>query len=167
MHKGDQMDDDSEIRNKILTLNIDRYGMPIRCEKCGGVMVFQGCGEYKCEKCGHMMYDDYGKVRNFLDGHAGASAAQVSDATGVSQKSIRMMLRDSRIEVTAGTQSFFYCEMCGKPIRSGEYCSECEAKIHRQIENSSRDSRAPKDIHGFTSSHTPDADGEWRFNKNK
>ena len=55
MHKGDQMDDDSEIRNKILTLNIDRYGMPIRCEKCGGVMVFQGCGEYMCDKCGYMM----------------------------------------------------------------------------------------------------------------
>ena len=52
MHKGDQMDDDSEIRNKILTLNIDRYGMPIRCEKCGGLMLEKGnklvCADQEC-----------------------------------------------------------------------------------------------------------------------
>ena len=160
------MEEDNDKVKKLLTLNIDRYNMPINCEKCGGVMVFQGCGEYKCEKCGHVMYDDYGKVRCFLDEHAGASAVQVSESTGVSQKAIRMMLRDSRIEVAAGTQSFLYCEICGKPIRFGQYCTECEAKIHAKIENMSRSGKQPK-AHGFTPDHKFDAEGERRFIRNK
>ena len=146
----------------ILKLNIDQYNMPVKCDKCGSVMVFQGCGEYKCEKCGNLMYDDYGRVRNYLDKHNGASAAEVAEKTGVSQKSIRMMLRDSRIEVAAGSQSFLYCEACGKPIRYGTLCADCEAKMHMQIEMQSRN-KNPVNISGFSLEHSIDVTGERRF----
>lgn len=154
------------MEKEILRLNIDRYNMPVKCDRCGGVMVFQGCGEYKCEKCGNLMYDDYGKVRNYLDAHNGASAAEVAEETGVSQKSIRMMLKDSRIEVAAGSQSFLYCEACGKPIRYGTLCADCEAKMHRQIEMQSRNKK-PANISGFTSERNIDATGERRFMRNR
>lgn len=160
------MGDEKKIESRVLTLNIDHYNMPIKCDKCGGIMVFQGCGEYRCEDCGNLMYDDYGKVRNYLDNHNGSSAVEVSEATGVSQKAIRMMLRDSRIEVAAGTQSFLYCEICGKPIRSGKYCNECEAKMHKQIEEQSRTGKKP-DMQGFGSDYNIDANGERRFIRNK
>lgn len=40
---------------------VNTYNRPTYCEKCGGVMVFKGVGEYRCEKCGYLDYDDYGK----------------------------------------------------------------------------------------------------------
>ena len=38
------------------------YHRPIKCEKCGGIMVFKGVGEYQCEDCKFVAYDDYGKT---------------------------------------------------------------------------------------------------------
>ena len=66
--------------------NTDVYNRPTICKECEGVMIFKGVGEYKCEKCGFLDYDDYGKVRNYLEKHVGATSAQVAEATGVSME---------------------------------------------------------------------------------
>ena len=58
---------------------VNTYNRPTYCEKCGGVMVFKGVGEYECEKCGALEYDDYGKVRNYIEKHMGANAAPASN----------------------------------------------------------------------------------------
>lgn len=47
----------------------DEYHIPRACEKCGGVMIFKGVGEYHCEDCGEVAYDDYGKVRQIGRAH--------------------------------------------------------------------------------------------------
>ena len=39
-------------------LTIDSYNRPRNCQKCGGVMVFKGVGEYHCEECDAVEYDD-------------------------------------------------------------------------------------------------------------
>ena len=41
------------------------------CKKCGGIMVFKGVGEYHCEDCNAVDYDDYGKVRLYIEEHDG------------------------------------------------------------------------------------------------
>ncbi len=102
-------------------------------------MVFKGVGEYQCEGCGAVDYDDYGKVRRYIEEHRGATAAQIEGAIGISQRTIRQMLKDGRIEVTADSKVFLHCEMCGKPIRSGQYCRECEIIAHRQFEQEQRE----------------------------
>ena len=51
-------------------------------------MVFKGVGEYKCEKCGRIGFDDYGKTRNYIEQHPGATMAEVAHETGVAQKAI-------------------------------------------------------------------------------
>ena len=48
-------------------LRMDEYNRPKTCEKCDGVMVFMGVGEYQCEDCGAIAYDDYGKVRLYIE----------------------------------------------------------------------------------------------------
>ena len=101
-------------------------------------MIFKGVGEYRCEECKAVDYDDYGKVRLYIEEHPGANAAQVEDNTGVSQKIIRRLLKDGRIEVAEGSKSFLRCEVCGKNIRSGQFCSECETKVHHRIEAQQR-----------------------------
>ncbi len=116
----------------------DVYNIPRICKKCGGVLIFKGVGEYHCEDCGEVEFDDYGKVRAYIEEHRGANAAQIEKAIGVSQRAIRQMLKEGRLEVTADSKTFLRCEECGKSIRSGMYCPECETKIHRSIEAEQR-----------------------------
>ena len=118
---------------------MNSYNIPYNCKLCGGVMVFKGVGEYQCEECGELDWDDYGKTRNYIEKHKGANAAEIEEATGVSQRSIRRMLKESRIEIAEGSKTFLHCESCGKPIRSGRFCPECEIQIHRSIEAQHRE----------------------------
>lgn len=141
------------------TLNIPRV-----CKKCGGVMVFQGLGEYQCEECGELAYDDYGKVRNYIEENKGATAAQIENAIGVSQKTIRSLLREGRLEVAEGSRTFLQCDICGKPIRSGRFCPECETKMHRKLETAEREKPRRKEVQGFGSNQQVD-EGQFRFVK--
>ena len=117
---------------------ISQYNIPRICTNCGGVMVFKGVGEYHCENCGEVAYDDYGKVRLYIEGHRGATAAQIENAIGVSQRTIRKLLKEGRLEVAENSKTFLRCEVCGKSIRSGQYCPECEINVHRKMEEQQR-----------------------------
>lgn len=119
-------------------LGLDQYHTPKICDKCGGVMIFKGIGEYRCEDCNALAYDDYGKVRSYLERNRGATAADVEAATGVKQKTIRLMLKESRLEVTDDSKAFMFCESCGKKIRSGRLCTQCEIEYHRSLEEQQR-----------------------------
>lgn len=118
---------------------LDSYNIPRTCEECGGVMIFKGVGEYHCEQCRAVAYDDYGKVRLYIEKHRGATAAEIENAIGVPQKSIRRMLKESRLEIAEGSKVFLRCELCDKQIRSGRFCHECETKVHRNIEDAQRE----------------------------
>lgn len=137
------------------------YHVPRYCKKCNGVMIFRGVGEYQCEDCGYVDYDDYGKVRLYIEAHKGATAVEIEAATGVSQRAIRRMLRESRIEVAEGSKMFLHCERCGKEIRSGRFCEECEAKIHRNMEEQQRE-KLRRDKRGYGHSQAGE-EGQRRF----
>lgn len=80
-----------------MNMLLDTYHKPAVCEKCGGRMVFKGCGEYRCEDCKHVEYDDYGKVRNYIETHANATIVDTSEATGVKSEIIKDMIKEMRI----------------------------------------------------------------------
>lgn len=140
---------------------LEKYHVPKICTQCGGVMVFKGVGEYHCEECRAVDYDDYGKVRLYIEEHPGANAAQVEEKTGVTQKIIRRLLKDGRIEVAEGSKSFLRCEVCGKSIRSGEFCPECETKVHQRMESQQR-ALMQKDTRGVGMGQKGD-EGQRRF----
>lgn len=129
-------------KNLIEQLNgIDQYHTPRFCTKCEGIMIFKGVGEYQCEDCGKIAYDDYGKVRLYLEKNRGATAAEVEAETGVKQRTIRLMLKESKLEITEDSKAFIVCEICGKRIRSGRMCSECETNYHKELEAENRNQR--------------------------
>lgn len=121
--------------------------VPSNCEKCGGSMEFKGVGEYKCTECQHVMYDDYGKVRNYLETHAGATQSEVAEVTGVSINKIRQLLKEEKIEIAPNSNVFLHCELCGQPIRSGRFCAECERRAQQRADADKH--TAKKDTHGF------------------
>ena len=147
-------------------LDINNYNRPMLCEECGGILVYKGVGEYKCEDCGHLEYDDYGKARNYIEKHPGATSAQVSDATGVTQKAIREMLKEERLEIAPNSNAFLTCEICGKPIRSGKYCDRCETAYHREIEEKARASRSIN-LSGFGTEKSVGEEGSKRFTRER
>lgn len=139
----------------------DPYHIPKICDECGGVLVFVGVGEYHCEKCGTVRYDDYGKVRLYIEKHPGANASEVENATGVTQRSIRRMLKENRIEIAENSKVTLFCESCGKAIRSGRFCPECETKYHKNLEETQRRKINP-DMQGFGLNHGGE-EGQRRF----
>lgn len=141
----------------------DRYHIPRVCKECGGVMIFKGVGEYHCEDCDAVDYDDYGKVRLYIEEHRGATAAQIENAIGVSQRTIRQMLKDGRLEVTPDSRAFLHCEVCGKAIRFGQYCHECEITLHRNFEAKQRE-QAKRNVQGFGLGQKGD-EGHKRFSR--
>ena len=138
--------------------------IPRTCEKCGkSDPAYQGVGEYKCSECGFLMYDDYGKVRNYLEANRGATQSQVARATGVSMEVIRQLLRDERIEVISNSNVFIECEICRTPIRSGRYCSECARKIEAK-EKAEKAMQHKTGVKGFGMSQNGDA-GSIRYRR--
>jgi len=147
-------------------LGIDQYHTPRICVKCGGVMIFKGVGEYRCEDCNQLAYDDYGKVRVYLEKHKGATAIEIETMTGVKQKTIRMMLKEARFELTDDSRTFLFCDNCGKKIRSGRLCQGCEMDMHRKLEEQQRKKRNEKImIQGYGKMHGED--GKKRFDHGK
>lgn len=141
----------------------NKYHIPYVCKKCGGIMIFKGVGEYHCEVCDAVDYDDYGKVRLYIEQHPGANAMQIETETGVPQHTTRMLLREGRLEVSADSKTFLYCDLCNKPIRSGTHCPECEIKIHRALEEKQRNAHT-KNVHGIGMNQS-DSDGKKRFKR--
>lgn len=141
------------------------YNRPLVCEKCGGIMEFRGVGEYRCEKCGFVDYDDYGKTRNYIESHPGANAGEVELRTGVTQKSIRMMLKENRLEITADSTVFLSCENCGVKIRGGRLCPKCEKEYHERFEAEMRMAKKGNISGGFASNNKIGEDGAKRFSR--
>ena len=127
-----------KMRAFVLTGELKR---PIICEKCGGILVYAGLGEYRCEECKTSEFDDYGKVRTYLEKHRGANVTEISDETGVSHKSIRDMVKENRFEVIESRSGYLKCEVCGTDIRSGRLCRNCEQTYHREVEQAARNER--------------------------
>lgn len=87
---------DREMNNPFRVEVADLH-IPRICEECGGEYRYNGIGEYVCTKCGNLAYDDYGKVRNYLEIHPGATATEVEAGTGVTKMAIRRLLNEERI----------------------------------------------------------------------
>lgn len=136
-----------KMHRKLLPDDIIR---PTICKECGGVLVYKGLGEYQCEECGALEYDNYGKVRNYLENHRGANVAEISSATGVSHKAIRDMIKEKRFEIINNRGGYLRCEMCGVNINSGRLCHKCEENYHRNVEAQAREERKKnKNISGY------------------
>jgi tRNA(Ile2) C34 agmatinyltransferase TiaS len=140
------------------------YHEPKECEVCKGKMVFKGVGEYACEDCGAIAYDDYGKVRIFLEKHPRSNAQDAETATGVAGRIIRQMLRDEKLEVAPDSKVFLRCEGCGVNIRSGLFCAKCEVQ-YRQMTEEKAKQRKSKAFQGFGMDRPKGEEGERRYLK--
>ena len=147
-------------------LIIDEFHRPTYCKECNGIMVFKGVGEYQCEDCSGLEYDDYGMVRNYLEKNRGANVAEISNATGVSHKSIREMIKEKRFDIIDNRGGYLRCEACGANISTGRLCHECELDYHRQMEAQARINRMSS-VTQISASGTVGEEGSKRFKRTR
>lgn len=144
----------------------DIYERLYMCDECQGAMVYKGVGEYQCERCGKLAYDDYGKVRNYIEKHQGATAAMASRATGVSQRKIREMIKESRLEIAPTSKMFLRCEICGTSLRAGRLCPQCEANYHRGLAEQTK-AEHKKNFAGYSMEKPVGEEGAKRFTRDR
>ena len=142
------------------------YHTPQSCEECGSPLKYKGIGEYACERCGHLMYDDYGIVRNYLEVNPGATTGMVSRATGVKESEIKNMLREQKLEIREDSRTFLKCDGCGKSITSGRYCEDCSriavAAAKRKREKEAQEEKK-EHMFGVSTDIPMGAEGRKRF----
>lgn len=102
---------------------------PVICGACGGKLAYNGGGAYKCGACDAIEYDDYGKVKKYLDEHGPTPAVYIARATGVNKDLIDMFLKRGKLEIPEGSKFYIKCEKCGCELRSGRYCEACASAL--------------------------------------
>lgn len=89
-------------------------------------------GEYRCMKCGATEYDDFGKIRNYLNEHGPASKEEIGMATGVEREIINEYIREQRLEAAQSPVNM-KCVICGKKISSGTLCEDCAGTRKKSV----------------------------------
>lgn len=84
-------------------LRPEESGVPVLCGKCHGKLIYNGLGQYKCEKCQNIELDNYGKVREYLEKHPGASVPDICTATGLNRAEISKMVSEDKFQVNSRT----------------------------------------------------------------
>ncbi len=106
---------------------------PVICENCQGKMFYVSSGKYECRLCGHIVLDDFGKVKQYLEDYGPSPAIVVSEATGVPTEIIEMFLKRGRIEIPEGSKYYLKCERCSCSIRYGRFCPDCVRELANGI----------------------------------
>lgn len=79
------------------------FHKPTNCETCNSDNIeYLGLGQYRCRDCLSVMYDDYGKVRKYVEEHPGCTEVDVHMDTGVSREMIGQFVKQQRFEVVNG-----------------------------------------------------------------
>lgn len=94
-----------------------KYDRAKICPKCGELMRYAFGEVFKCDNCGAEELTSFGKVRKYIEDHGPSNAANISDGTGVPVSTINRYLREGRIEIPDGSDSYIKCEDCGAEIR--------------------------------------------------
>lgn len=74
----------------------------LSCE-CGSAdLEYQGVGKYICRACHKETFDNYGKVRQCVNGFEVVSMAEIMTRTGLTRAEINELVREGSIRVVSG-----------------------------------------------------------------
>ena len=118
-----------------------------QCDFCR--MPHQSLGNRVCGDCLAKLDEDFIQVREYLYEHDRAGIEEVSEATGVTRKTILYLLKEERL--TVGDENgdgggILTCETCRKPINTGRICISCKKEVLSAIQENVSAVRAPKQI---------------------
>lgn len=99
------------------------------CRRCGKVYTYLG-GPPLCQACKQLDEEDFKRVKDYLYKNPGASISHISNTLEISVEKIKRFLKEGRLEITDNEGNLFLeCERCGKAIKSGRLCDDCEKEL--------------------------------------
>lgn len=112
------------------------------CKKCGRIFNYIGGIQY-CPACRDKDEQDYKRVKEYLYENPKATVSQISMDLDISVEQIKRYLREGRLEIVGDEGNLFLeCEACGKAIRSGRFCPECERSLSRDLSTAAEEIRS-------------------------
>ena len=115
---------------------------PSNCPRCG--KVFMRFREPICESCIKVEEEKYEDVRAFVKENPNRTIKEVSEACGVSVKSILRYIREGKLEASTGMHGEVTCSKCGVPISSGRMCKRCVHEVGKQVAGMKPETEAQK-----------------------
>ncbi|MDP4094777.1 MAG: MerR family transcriptional regulator [Bacillota bacterium] len=105
------------------------------CRKCGKIFNYIG-GMPICPVCKDKEEEDFKKVKEYLYQNPGATMSEVSQVLDVSVERIKAYLKDGRLEIVGDEANIILeCEACGKSIKTGRFCNECQKNLSKEFRN--------------------------------
>lgn len=105
------------------------------CKRCGRVYNYIG-GAPLCPACREKDEEDFKIVKEYLYKNPGASVSEVSDVLDIAVEKIKRFLKEGRLEIVGEDGNMFLeCENCGKAIRTGRFCNECEKELKHDFQS--------------------------------
>lgn len=130
-HQDKQMIEKNILTRKSTVKDIFK---PTRCKECDIALEYIAFGMYQCPNCKNIEYDEYGKIRYYLEEHGPRPAIEISRATGIPVSAINEYLREGRLEIPDGSPVYISCELCGTDIRFGRFCPACAANLSKKFQ---------------------------------
>jgi len=95
------------------------------CPECGRLFDFVFVN--MCPECLEKEESCTKVVRDYLEENPASKISKVSEATGVSAKTIIRMLKSGMLEDVCREKNIklLTCERCGEPISDGRFCRKC------------------------------------------
>ena len=116
-----------------------------QCDFCR--MPYQSFGNKICNDCLMKLDEDFILIREYLYEHDRAGIEEVSEATGVTRKTILYLLKEERLIVgdeNGNSGGILKCETCKKPINTGRICAPCKKEVLSAIQENVSAVRRPK-----------------------
>ncbi len=103
------------------------------CTKCGKVFTSIR-GERLCRDCMDEAKAFEQKVVEYIRDNPGTSLKDVMEATGATDKMLKRMMQEGIFSnsVQKGEDFMYPCVGCGRPIRTGTYCTDCLSRLRDQ-----------------------------------
>jgi len=120
------------------------------CRKCGKIFNYIG-GAPICPACREKEEENFQRIKKYLYENPGASLTQVSTELDVSIETIKRFLREGRLEIANDDGNLLLeCENCGKAIKTGRYCPECERILASGFKSAADQMKLDLDSRGTT-----------------
>lgn len=108
----------------------------INCKECGKAFVTYS-GRPICPSCEARLNAEYELVREYVKENPHVTLDKVSEETGISTDKIRKYIADGLLgQVNLNETIVLSCQICKKPITTGNYCIECMSKLKKNLRGS-------------------------------
>ena len=104
------------------------------CPLCGKLFADTGAGT--CQKC-YNAYRDYElEVKKYVEANPNCSARDIVKNTGAPLAVASKMIQSGQFAMNG--KLAYPCSRCGKLIKAGVYCSECQQAIQQATDETNR-----------------------------